>query len=126
MKAKIGVKAIYDLSATPFFLKGSGWPEATLFPWVVSDFSLIEAPGTGNYGTVGVVALDEHGNIAAGTSTGGLTAKRWDRIGDSPLIGAGTYASNQSCAPGEGASRERGRGFDVKGKFMPRIARSFF
>lgn len=59
---------------------------------------LIEVPGTGNYGTVGVVALDEHGNIAAGTSTGGLTAKRWDRIGDSPLIGAGTYASNQSCA----------------------------
>lgn len=57
-----------------------------------------EAPGDGNYGTVGVVALDVHGNIAAGTSTGGLTAKRWDRIGDSPLIGAGTYASNQSCA----------------------------
>lgn len=59
---------------------------------------LVEAPDTGNYGTVGVVALDEHGNVAAGTSTGGLTAKRWDRIGDSPLIGAGTYASNQSCA----------------------------
>jgi beta-aspartyl-peptidase (threonine type) len=58
----------------------------------------IEAPGTHNYGTVGVVALDQHGNVAAGTSTGGLTAKRWDRIGDSPLIGAGTYASNQSCA----------------------------
>ncbi|HTV04579.1 MAG TPA: isoaspartyl peptidase/L-asparaginase [Acidobacteriaceae bacterium] len=57
-----------------------------------------ETPGNHNYGTVGVVALDEHGNIAAGTSTGGLTAKRWDRIGDSPLIGAGTYASNQSCA----------------------------
>ncbi len=43
VKAKIGVKAIYDLSATPFFLKGSGWPEATLFPWVVSDFALIDA-----------------------------------------------------------------------------------
>ena len=43
VKAKIGVKAIYDLSATPFFLRGSGWPEATLFPWVVSDFSLIDA-----------------------------------------------------------------------------------
>jgi len=43
VKAKIGIKAIYDLSATPFFLKGSGWPEATLFPWVVSDFSLIDA-----------------------------------------------------------------------------------
>jgi len=43
VKAKIGVKAIYDLSATPFFLRGSGWPEGTLFPWVVSDFSLIDA-----------------------------------------------------------------------------------
>lgn len=43
VKAKYGVKAIYDLSATPFFLKGSGWPEGTLFPWVVSDFSLIDA-----------------------------------------------------------------------------------
>ena len=43
VKRKIGIKAIYDLSATPFFLRGSGYPEATLFPWVVSDFSLIDA-----------------------------------------------------------------------------------
>ncbi len=43
IKAKIGVKAIYDLSATPFFLRGSGYPEGTLFPWVVSDFSLIDS-----------------------------------------------------------------------------------
>lgn len=43
VKAKIGVKAIYDLSATPFFLRGSGWGEGKLFPWVVSDFSLIDA-----------------------------------------------------------------------------------
>ena len=43
VKAKTGVKAIYDLSATPFFLRGSGYPEGTLFPWVVSDFSLIDA-----------------------------------------------------------------------------------
>ena len=43
VKAKIGVKAFYDLSATPFFLRGSGYPEGTLFPWVVSDFSLIDA-----------------------------------------------------------------------------------
>ncbi|MBN1361832.1 MAG: DEAD/DEAH box helicase family protein [Sedimentisphaerales bacterium] len=43
IKAKIGLKAIYDLSATPFFLRGSGYPEGTLFPWVVSDFSLIDA-----------------------------------------------------------------------------------
>jgi beta-aspartyl-peptidase (threonine type) len=52
----------------------------------------------GKHGTVGVVALDTHGNIAAGTSTGGTTAKRWGRVGDSPIIGAGTYASNASCA----------------------------
>jgi beta-aspartyl-peptidase (threonine type) len=49
-------------------------------------------------GTVGVVALDIRGNVAAGTSTGGTTAKRWGRVGDSPIIGAGTYAANPSCA----------------------------
>ena len=50
------------------------------------------------YGTVGAVALDGDGNLAAGTSTGGLTGKRWGRIGDAPVIGAGTYADNRSCA----------------------------
>ncbi len=50
------------------------------------------------YGTVGCVALDKAGNLAAGTSTGGMTNKRWNRIGDTPVIGAGTYASNKSCA----------------------------
>lgn len=49
-------------------------------------------------GTVGAVALDNRGNLAAGTSTGGMTGKRFNRIGDSPLIGAGTYADNRSCA----------------------------
>ena len=49
------------------------------------------------FGTVGVVALDNSGNLAAGTSTGGTTAKRWGRVGDAPIIGAGTYASNRSC-----------------------------
>lgn len=48
-------------------------------------------------GTVGAVALDQHGNITAGTSTGGRTAKRFGRIGDSPVIGAGTWADNRSC-----------------------------
>ncbi len=57
-----------------------------------------EPADTHNYGTVGVVALDKQGNIAAGTSTGGLQAKMPGRVGDSSLIGAGTYASNQSCA----------------------------
>jgi L-asparaginase / beta-aspartyl-peptidase len=49
-------------------------------------------------GTVGCVALDRHGNLAAGTSTGGLTNKRWGRAGDSPILGAGTYADNATCA----------------------------
>ena len=50
------------------------------------------------YGTVGAVAADSHGHVAAATSTGGLTGKRWGRIGDSPLIGAGTYADDRGCA----------------------------
>lgn len=50
------------------------------------------------FGTVGAAALDKHGNLAAGTSTGGMTNKRWNRIGDSPIIGAGTYANNNTCA----------------------------
>lgn len=50
------------------------------------------------FGTVGAVALDSQGNMAAGTSTGGMTGKRWGRIGDAPVIGAGTYADNRSCA----------------------------
>lgn len=50
------------------------------------------------YGTVGCVVLDQNGDLAAGTSTGGMTNKRWNRIGDSPIIGAGTYANNQTCA----------------------------
>jgi beta-aspartyl-peptidase (threonine type) len=58
----------------------------------------IEPPDAHKYGTVGVVALDRNGDVAAGTSTGGTQAKRWERVGDSPIIGAGTYASNQSCA----------------------------
>ena len=49
------------------------------------------------FGTVGCVALDKEGNIAAGTSTGGMTNKRWGRIGDSPIIGSGTYANNLTC-----------------------------
>lgn len=49
------------------------------------------------HGTVGCVALDKKGNLAAGTSTGGLTNKMWGRVGDSPIIGAGTYASNETC-----------------------------
>src|SRR5213075_279017 len=51
-----------------------------------------------HYGTVGCVALDTRGNLAAGTSTGGITNKKYGRVGDSPIIGAGTYADNATCA----------------------------
>jgi beta-aspartyl-peptidase (threonine type) len=51
-----------------------------------------------HYGTVGCVALDAHGNLAAGTSTGGRTNKKYGRVGDSPIVGAGTYAKNATCA----------------------------
>jgi L-asparaginase / beta-aspartyl-peptidase len=64
----------------------------------VKPLAFLETPENHKYGTVGVVALDRAGNVAAGTSTGGTTAKRWNRVGDSPVIGAGTYASNRSCA----------------------------
>jgi beta-aspartyl-peptidase (threonine type) len=56
------------------------------------------ADGLDSKGTVGCVALDRHGNLAAGTSTGGLTNKRFGRIGDSPIVAAGTFADNATCA----------------------------
>ncbi len=69
-----------------------------------------ESSGTdprANYGTVGCVVLDSAGNLAAATSTGGMTGKRWARIGDSPIIGAGNYANNASCAvSGTGTGEE--------------------
>lgn len=71
------------------------------------DEGLSSAPRgeASKFGTVGAVALDRDGNLAAGTSTGGITNKLWGRVGDSPIIGAGTYASNESCgvsATGQG------------------------
>lgn len=55
----------------------------------------LQPPADNKFGTVGAVAIDKHGNITAGTSTGGMTNKRYGRIGDSPIIGAGTYANEQ-------------------------------
>lgn len=69
-------------------------PEGTSAP----DEAERLAHDEGKYGTVGVVARDQAGHVAAGTSTGGTTGKRWGRVGDSPIIGAGTYASDASCA----------------------------
>jgi beta-aspartyl-peptidase (threonine type) len=68
--------------------KASNQPESTF---------LSETPDQW-FSTVGAVALDSNGNLAAATSTGGMTNKRWGRVGDSPIIGAGTYADNRSCA----------------------------
>ncbi len=69
-------------------------PEGKQIPVAMLD----ESADSGVHGTTGVVALDRSGNIAAGTSTGGMQGKMPGRVGDSPIIGAGTYASNQSCA----------------------------
>ena len=63
------------------------------------EFILDHSPNKADkYGTVGAVALDQDGNIAAATSTGGMTNKKYGRIGDSPIIGAGNYANNNTCA----------------------------
>ena len=68
------------------------WQEAKKEQKVMLDHS------DKKFGTVGAVALDVHGNLAAATSTGGMTNKRYGRVGDSPVIGAGTYADNNTCA----------------------------
>ena len=83
-------------------LKEEGRPIPSRPPGVppapATPVALLERPEAHKFGTVGVAAVDRAGNIAAGTSTGGTQAKRWGRVGDSPIIGAGTYASNTSCA----------------------------
>lgn len=71
------------------------WQEALNSDTVRMDHSM---PTEWKTGTVGAVALDIHGNLAAATSTGGMTNKKFGRIGDSPIIGAGTYANNRTCA----------------------------
>jgi L-asparaginase / beta-aspartyl-peptidase len=68
--------------------KGEAGKEASLTDPYIKDKK---------FGTVGAVALDQFGNIAAGTSTGGMTNKKYGRVGDAPIIGAGTYANNNSC-----------------------------
>jgi L-asparaginase / beta-aspartyl-peptidase len=63
-----------------------------------SDAHILDHTPEKKFGTVGAVACDVHGNVAAATSTGGMTNKQFNRIGDSPLIGCGTYANNKTCA----------------------------
>ncbi len=77
-------------------LRHQQWEEAVKADRVQLDHS--NAAGDKKFGTVGAVALDSFGNLAAATSTGGLTNKRWGRIGDTPIIGAGTWADNATCA----------------------------
>ncbi|MCL1097933.1 isoaspartyl peptidase/L-asparaginase family protein [Shewanella gelidii] len=73
------------------------------------------------FGTVGAVALDQLGNLAAGTSTGGMTAKRYGRVGDSPVIGAGTYAQNGVCAVSATGHGEYFIRYQVAGDICARI-----
>jgi beta-aspartyl-peptidase (threonine type) len=70
------------------------WQQAKSAGKIQMDHSALDEK---KFGTVGAVALDLMGNIAAGTSTGGMTNKRFGRVGDSPIIGAGTYANNETC-----------------------------
>lgn len=89
------VKELKKKKGLPIPPRPAGVPaEGEKIPVAVLD----ESEASGVHGTTGVVVLDRHGNLAAGTSTGGMQAKMPGRIGDSPIIGAGTYASNQSCA----------------------------
>jgi beta-aspartyl-peptidase (threonine type) len=65
---------------------------------IILDHTIVKNNNEKKFGTVGAVALDAYGNLAAATSTGGMTNKQHGRIGDSPIIGAGTYANNKTCA----------------------------
>lgn len=78
-----------DVVDTSYFFTPTRWK---------SYLKAKEKKNSEKYGTVGAVALDSHGNLAAGTSTGGMTYKMKGRVGDSPVIGAGTYADNSTCA----------------------------
>ncbi|MCS6818602.1 MAG: isoaspartyl peptidase/L-asparaginase, partial [Chitinophagales bacterium] len=79
-------------------LKGSDSAQLDHTSTSKSDVQTDNQKENSKFGTVGAVALDLQGNLAAATSTGGMTNKRFGRIGDSPIIGAGTYANNQTCA----------------------------
>jgi beta-aspartyl-peptidase (threonine type) len=77
-----------------YFRTEQRWQQ--LLDWRRDNAKLLDP--THSRGTVGAVALDVNGHVAAGTSTGGMTGKRWGRVGDSPVVGAGTYAADGNCA----------------------------
>ena len=88
----------YEIKDPPYFydeLRYQQWQSIKGSDQFQLDHSLKK---DAKFGTVGAVALDQDGNIAAATSTGGMTNKRYGRVGDSPMIGAGTYANNKTCA----------------------------
>ncbi len=85
----------FDLVPGSYFHTSARWQQLERIR--LGDTSL-SALTISHVGTVGAVALDSRGRLAAGTSTGGMTGKRYNRVGDSPIIGAGTYADDRSCA----------------------------
>jgi beta-aspartyl-peptidase (threonine type) len=85
-----------------YFRTEQRWQE--LLDWRRDNTASLDP--THSRGTVGAIALDMNGHLAAGTSTGGMTGKRWGRIGDSPVIGAGTYAADGTCAVSSTGSGE--------------------
>jgi L-asparaginase / beta-aspartyl-peptidase len=87
-----------DLVSPYYFFNEPGWKQYQELKAAARKSKTSQLTGNEVHGTVGVVALDQAGNLAAGTSTGGTTWKMPGRVGDSPLIGAGTYANNDGCA----------------------------
>jgi beta-aspartyl-peptidase (threonine type) len=85
----------FDLVPGSYFHTSARWEQLQRIR--IGDTS-VSALTISHVGTVGAVALDSRGRLASGTSTGGMTGKRYHRIGDSPIIGAGTYADDRSCA----------------------------
>lgn len=88
-----------EIVTNEYFKTEKRWEQIQKIKSQEDDEGLVPSTNTDEkHGTVGAVALDQYGNLAAGTSTGGMTNKKFGRVGDSPIIGAGTYANNQSCA----------------------------
>jgi beta-aspartyl-peptidase (threonine type) len=85
----------FEFAPDSYFYTPARWQQLER---IRSGDTSLSALTISHVGTVGAVALDAHGRLAAGTSTGGMTGKRYGRIGDSPIIGAGTYADDRSCA----------------------------
>ncbi len=98
---KFAIQQQVPLVKPDYFLSYSDWARGRKNPAAQPDGE------DAHYGTVGCVALDTHGDLAAGTSTGGTSKKLAGRIGDSPIVGAGTYAANDTCAvSGTGVGEE--------------------